>query len=532
MPTSPDRRRFLAALGALPLLSLHGMISNEAQAATLKMGEAEAFDIEILRTRARQRATTPYRPAKLEHEALLQDIDFDAHQKIRFRPDHALWGNEEAAFSAQAFHLHRYQKHPVKLYELREGQAREILFDTELFDFLDPKMKARVPEDLGFAGFRLMNPDGRTDWLAYQGASYFRSCGEQNQYGQSARGVAVNTAMPDPALPEEFPLFTAFWLEKPEPGSTTVTLYALLEGESLTGAYRFTWHKPRQGPVKADVDAWLYPRKDIARLGIAPLTSMYWYGENDRRDASDWRPEVHDTDGLALWTGSGERIWRPLGNPPRLMVNSFADRNPRGFGLLQRDKNFDHYQDDGVFYEKRPSVWVEPMGEWGAGAVQLVEISTDDEIYDNIVAYWVPANPVQPPQELHFAYRLHWGAEEPYPAGNVAQVTSTRLGKGGIPGQPRPPGHTKFAIDFAGGPLAAMPPRYDLEVVVTASRGTVSGQYAVRVVGTDRWRAFFDLDATPGPDPVDLRLFLRLNGQPLTETWLYQYFPGSQPWRS
>ena len=225
--------------------------------------------------------------------------------------------------------------------------------------------------------------------------------------------------------------------------------------------------------------------------------------------------------------GGGERIWRPLVSPAAVETSSFVDQSPRGFGLLQRDRDFDHYQDDGAFYEKRPSLWVEPLNDWGKGEVQLVEIPTDDEIYDNIVAYWLPAQPIQAGDKLRFDYRLHWVDQEPYPSEAAAQVVSTRIGRGGVPGQPltRKPGRHKFSIDFSGGPLRELAQRFDVEAVVTTSRGSIVEPYALKVVGTENWRGVFDLDLPEGSEPAELRCYLRLDGRPLTETWLYRFLP-------
>jgi glucans biosynthesis protein len=276
-----------------------------------------------------------------------------------------------------------------------------------------------------------------------------------------------------------------------------------------------------------DVQAQLFIRSDIAQLGIAPLTSMYWFGENDRRHATDWRPEIHDSDGLALWTGKGERIWRPLMNPPAVQTNSFLDENPKGFGLMQRDRDFADYQDDGAFYNRRPTMWIEPKGDWGAGAVQLVEIPTADEIHDNIVAYWIPKGPVKAGKQIGVAYRLFWQNNNPHPPTDVARVSATRVGRGGVPGHPSPEDKDswKFVLDFAGGPLSTMAPRFDVEPVVTTSYGKVGKAYVIKVVGTDRWRALFDIHGLQKDKPVNLRCFLRFGGKTLTETWLYQYFP-------
>jgi glucans biosynthesis protein len=253
---------------------------------------------------------------------------------------------------------------------------------------------------------------------------------------------------------------------------------------------------------------------------------MYWYGENERPRAVDWRPEIHDSDGLAIWTGKGERIWRPLIDPPVIQTNSFVDENPKGFGLMQRDRDFDHYQDDGAFYNRRPGIWVEPRGNWGGGAVQLVEIPTDDEVHDNIVAYWKPSAPVGAGDTPVFDYRLYWQDQEPHSPQGIAQVVATRIGRGGIPGAPPPKGQWKFVVDFAGGALAGMAARYDVSPIVTLSRGKVENHYVIKVVGTSIWRALFDVSFT-GLEPLDLRCYLRLGDKTLTETWLYQFFPST-----
>jgi glucans biosynthesis protein len=252
---------------------------------------------------------------------------------------------------------------------------------------------------------------------------------------------------------------------------------------------------------------------------------MYWYGENERRKAADWRPEIHDSDGLSLWTGKGERIWRPLIDPPQVTTNSFMDDSPKGFGLIQRDRDFENYQDDGAYYNKRPGIWVEPKGNWGPGAVQLVEIPTDDEIHDNIVAYWWPDGDIKAGGSLSFDYRLYWQDNEPDYPKNIAKVVATRLGVGGVPGQvPVPRDKRKFVVDFTGGPLMQMQQRFDVKPMITASRGKIDDSYVIKVVGTDRWRAFFDLQAE-GNAPVDLRMYLKLGDKTLSETWIYQYFP-------
>jgi len=519
----PDRRLLLAALSAsmVPPGAFAALAAPPHPARpVLRLGPAKDFSFATLTARAKKNAGQPYQAPQPRASHLIKDIDFDAVQKIRFRPDHALWAGGQEPDPVSFFHLNKYSADPVLLYALEGGKAREILYGPDYFDYgasgLDPKALA----DLGFSGFRVMDgQDKPTDWLAFQGASYFRSSGQDAQYGASARGIAINTAA---ATAEEFPRFSEFWLDANGP---VISIYALLDGPSITGAYKFDAMKNETGAAIMNVHCDLFCRADISRLGVAPLTSMYWYGENERPKAADWRPEIHDNDGLALWTGKGERIWRPLINPPQVMTNSFADENPKGFGLIQRDRDFANYQDDGAFYDKRPGIWVEPKGSWGAGAVQLVEIPTEDETHDNIVAYWRPDRSVRAGDALSFDYRLYWQNNEPAYPKSIARTVATRLGRGGIPGaNPWPRDKHKFVVDFTGGALMQMKQRYDVKPMVTASRGSIDNAYVVKVVGTDRWRALFDLQVE-GNTPVDLRMYLKLGDKTLSETWLYQYFP-------
>jgi glucans biosynthesis protein len=514
-----DRRLLLAALSA-SLLPPQALAAVTAPAAGVRLGPARPFSYGRLAARARKNAAQPYKAPEQRATQIIKGIDFDAAQKIKFRADHALWRGQDGRDPVSFFHMSKYANEPVVLHAVEGGTAREILYGPDYFDYAESHLDPKALDGLGFSGFRVMDgQDKPTDWLAFQGASYFRSSGQDAQYGASARGIAINTAA---ATAEEFPRFSEFWLEAHGP---VVTVYALLDGPSITGAYKFDCMKNENGAVVMNVHCDLFIRAGISRLGVAPLTSMYWYGENERRKAADWRPEIHDNDGLALWTGKGERIWRPLVNPPSVQTNSFMDTNPRGFGLIQRDRDFENYQDDGAYYNRRPGIWVEPRGNWGTGAVQLVEIPTDDEIHDNIVAYWRPDGDISAGKALAFDYRLYWQDSEPAYPKNIAKCVATRLGRGGIPGQiPWPRDKVKFAVDFTGGPLAQLQQRFDVTPVTGASRGKIDNGYVIKVMGTDRWRALFDLQVD-GNAPVDLRLFLRLGNRTLSETWIYQYFP-------
>ncbi len=469
----------------------------------------------------------PYKGPATPSVEILDQITYEAWGKIKYDNDHALYAEGANRFPVTFFHLGKFFKKAVEIYVVDGEGAREIIYDQSYFDMPEDSVARKLPKGVGFAGFRFQEAkdsakyDWRTnDWVAFLGASYFRAIGELHQYGLSARGVALDTAVAD--RDEEFPDFTKIYIG-PESGDT-VTIYALLEGHKIVGAYKFAM--TRGDGVVMDIEQALFLRGDIVRFGVAPLTSMYWFSETKKPMAVDWRPEVHDSDGLAMWTGTGQRLWRPLNNPPHILASAFSDASPKGFGLLQRDRVFDHYL-DGVFYDRRPSLWVEPLGDWGRGAIHLVELVTDDEIHDNIVAMWVPEKPAVAGSQFNFAYRLHWLANEPYPS-ELARCVATRLGNGGQPGQPRPKGVRKFLVEFLGGPLSDLPFGVKPEMELHASRGTFT-DYRIMEAAPDgvagHWRAQFDLAGVEGTDPVEMQCTLKQGDKALSETWMFQYHP-------
>lgn len=481
--------------------------------------DSKPFDANWLRAEAKRISQIEFDAPPAHLPEWIDNLDYDAYQSIKFRADQALWRSKDRSMEVRFFHPGLFFRHPVTMHEVVDGKARMIHYSKDLFTY-GPRLKVPAdPGELGFAGFRVgVMPDLNADMFAFLGASYFRAVGGTKQYGLSARGLAVDTALP---RAEEFPDFRQFWLEKPAADSTTLKVHALLDSPSVAGAYSFVI-TPGEMTVM-EVDATLYPRKKIERVGIAPLTSMFQCGENDRRVADDWRPEIHDSDGLSMWNGSGEWIWRPLVNAPALHFNSFLDENPKGFGLMQRDMDFDHYLDDGAMYHKRPSLWVEPLSPWGKGQIQLAEIPSPDETFDNIVAFWNPAEPFEPGQERRFSYRLHWGSKPPVQP-DFARVVATRIGVGGVPGAKEKTASRKFVLDFKGGRFEQLPWETKVEPVISSSRGTISHAAARPVVDGDTWRCNFDL-SVEGKDPVDLRLYLKDSKGALTETWIYQYTP-------
>jgi periplasmic glucans biosynthesis protein len=518
------RRQILASLAAASIVS---PVDVAIAQTGLKLGQPSAFSFDSLKETARQLARQPYTAPAQPAADIVNKIDYETWGKIAFNIDDAVFAHGPGRFPVTFFHLGKFFPKPVAMHVVADGQAREIIFDQHDFTMPADSPARQLPPGSGVAGFRIQEARGgkldwrKNDWVAFLGASYFRAIGQLYQYGASARGIAIDTVVA--GHPEEFPDFTKFYIAEPT-ASDVVIVHALLEGPSLVGAYQFAM--TRGEGVVMDIEQAVFVRQPISRFGIAPLTSMYWFSETQKPTAIDWRPAVHDSDGLAMWAGWGEHLWRPLNNPPHIVASAFSDENPKGFGLSQRDRIFDHYQ-DGVHYERRPTLWVEPKGSWGKGAIQLIEMPTDDEIEDNIVAMWVPETPATPGSEFNIAYKLHWLADEPYPT-ELARCVATRLGKGGQPGQPRPPHVRKFVVEFLGGPLATLPFGVKPDMVLQASRGEFTDYKIMEAVPDGvpgHWRAEFDLTGVEGDDPVEMRLHLTVGAKIVTETWLFQYHP-------
>ena len=335
-------------------------------------------------------------------------LSYDQYQAIRFQKGASIWARENRTFTMDLFHPGFIYETPVNINLVVGGMARRVLFTNQIFDYGPAASVSLVPEGdaaAGYSGFRVRapinQPDFLDEFLVFQGASYFRAVARGQSYGISARGLAVRTARPEG---EEFPVFTDFWIERPAEHAAAIVIHAILQSRSVVGAYTFTATPGDETVI--DVDATLFPRSELAAYGIAPLTSMFLFDASGRSRFDDFRSAVHDSDGLQILTGRGERVWRPLANPRALQVSAFLDKTPRGFGLLQRKRYFTDYEDWEARYELRPSLWVEPRGDWGDGHVELVEIPSDREIHDNIVAYWQPATSLPAGKAAEFSYRL------------------------------------------------------------------------------------------------------------------------------
>jgi periplasmic glucans biosynthesis protein len=481
----------------------------------LHAGCASAFDFDDVAELAQLQARQAYRSSSRKAPAQLQALSYDQYRDIRFRPDRAVWRAEKLPFELMFFHLGKFQKESVRIDEVNGEGTRHIPYRASDFDFGKNRLSPQSWGDLGFGGFRAHYPlNGsayKDELVVFLGASYFRALGAGQRYGLSARGLAIDTVG---GQGEEFPAFTRFWVVKPEADATTLTIYALLDSPRASGAYRFDVHPGAETVM--DVRSRIFLRASVATLGIAPLTSMFFFGENQPH-RTDFRPEVHDSDGLMVATGDGEWIWRPLLNPRQTLTTSFSMQTLRGFGLMQRDRDFRNYEDSEARYELRPSAWVEPTGTWAPGRVELMQLNTPDETNDNVVAYWVPREPPTPGQPLDFTYRLHWQGQqqEQHPPG--AWVLQSRVGRGYAA---LAEDEQQYVVDFTGPSLTALPADATVKAVVTApANGQVQESNAYRVDATGAWRMTVIVKQLNRNEPTELRGFLQSGNDVLTETW-------------
>jgi len=492
-------------------------------------GEAEAgpFDFELFTERMRELARSEYEPALPPLPELYSGLNYDGYRMVQFNPAKAKWADAGVGYQVHAFPLGWLFKEPVSVSEIVGGDAHTIGFKANDFTFYDEGMRAtaEVEPFPGVAGVRinypLNKPQASDELVSFLGASYFRALGRDNIYGVSARGLLINSWR-DGA--EEFPRFSEFYLEKPAAQTDPLTIYAALESPSATGAYRFVITpagSDRQETVM-EVTARLFFRADVPELGIAPLTSMFLFAETNRASFDDYRPQVHDSNGLMLVRESGETMWRALNNTATLGNTYLWDANPKAFGLYQRDRSFETYQDAGAHYERRPSIRVEPVDGFGQGNVRLIEIPSKLEADDNIVAFFIPTEPVKAGDSREFHYRLVWGDLLPQVDSPLAYVAETRAGQGGVSGVENAATLRKFVVDFRGGGLEGMEPDAPLEVKAEASAGKITSTTLSKVAANDVWRLVLDVE-TDGQTLIELKAVVTANGMPITETWLYQW---------
>ncbi|MBM7333906.1 glucan biosynthesis protein G [Alloalcanivorax marinus] len=482
---------------------------------------AQGFGFQDVIDKAREKAGESYQ-APTPVPQFLQELSQEQYQGIRFKSENSLWRESGSHFQVSLMSPGLYFKHAVKLNVVDAQGVHDLPYDKNNFTYTSEELARRVPADLGYGGFRLTYPDadaenGRRAFMVFAGASYFRAIGKNNHFGLSARGIAVNTGLPSG---EQFPSFTEFWLIRPNAKADTLTLYALLDGRSLTGAYQFDI---RLGDAAVmDVKSRLFIRNDIEKLGVAPLTSMFFYGGNTARPVGEWRPRVHDSDGLLMHDGgSGEWLWRPLLNPKNLKIDYFSAAQVQGFGLMQRQTRFDDFQDFGAHYHERPSAWVQPKGEWGKGRVSLVQLPSNNEVNNNIVAFWTPDEPVRQGQTLAYDYQLKVGA--PTVSGSDrASAVKTFVGDGNRAGGGNVEGAYRIVVDFAGGPLKDVPGNAPVTSdVIAEGDGEVIEHFVEFLAPVNRWRV--SILARPAADqPLSLRAFLKKGEDTVSETWSYE----------
>jgi glucans biosynthesis protein len=501
-------------------------IVQAAAAPAPKPGAAPAqFSPGVVDDLARALSQKPYEANHAGAPESLRKLGAKAYNEIRFNADRAFFADSGSSFRAQLYHLGYLYNRGVAVNLVTNGTAFGVPYSTELFTFGNTHFD-RLPPETGYGGLRLHyplnTPDVYDEMISFLGASNFRVLGRGQSYGLHARGLSIDTALPSG---EEFPYFREFWVETPRADATAILMHALLDSPSVTGAYHFKITPGAQTVV--DVSALIFARKDVKKLGLAPMASMFFYGENQNRTTIDYRPEVHSSDGLLIHNGADEWLWRPLRNPEALAVSDFVDNNVRGFGLMQRDRNFDHYQDLATFSQNRPSYWIEPLGDWGEGMVELVEIPTPDESNENILAYWTPKQGLKANESRTFSYRLHAvttvGSDDSYPGGRVVATYQKKLNPPDVPDDEK--NIRRFMVDFSGGDLGYYLKTPNLvEAAVTASAGEIVARRVEPHPGIGGFRAVFDIK--PKENTVaDLRVYLRARGQALTETWLL-------PWKA
>lgn len=490
----------------------NALVTGSALFCLFGAGQLWAFSLDDVSAKAKELAGQKYEAPRSNLPNEFREMKFADYQKIRFRNEKAEWAEQKTPFKLSFYHQGMHFDTPVKINEITATDVQEIKYDPTRFDFGDVKFDPKATDQLGYAGFRVLYPinkdDKQDEIMTMLGASYFRVVGKDQVYGLSARGMAIDTALPSG---EEFPRFTEFWIERPKPGDKHLVIFALLDSPRATGAYRLIL-RPGTDTI-VDVKSQMFLRDKVSKLGVAPLTSMFLFGANQPSKVLNYRRELHDSSGLSIHAGNGEWIWRPLNNPKHLSVSNFSVENPRGFGLLQRGRNFSQYEDLDDNYDKRPSAWIEPEGDWGKGSVDLVEIPTADETNDNIVAFWSPAELPKPGEPLDIAYRLHWTLNDaPFHSPDSAWVKQTLRSTGDVKQSNlirQPDGSVAYLVDFEGPSLNALKPDAAVRSQVSVGENGEVVENSVRYnPHTKGWRLTLRLKIKDAGKPTEMRAAL------------------------
>ncbi|MFP4272313.1 MAG: glucan biosynthesis protein [Halothiobacillaceae bacterium] len=504
-----------------------GSVQAEGVVSRAELGQATPFSFEQVIKEAEALAAAPF-------ETPAQSPALDAvGDEIPMRDQARLWAETDNGYRIRGLHRNRFRQTEVAVHEVASGEARPWTYRKSAFDYRDPATARDVPPDLGFGGIEIQRSHAADDegadqtLLRISGEGFVYQPADGAVHGVSARLLLAeqNTRQPG----EQTPFFRTIWIERPANAEVPLVLYALIDAPGLTAAARLTVDPDDPDQLGVAVDLRVFLREDLSVLGMAALSSHFWYGENDRRMARDWRPEVHGSDGLAMITGTGNRLWRPLINPPYPDDSLFSDVDPGGFGLLQRDRALNSYQDTQTAYHELPDLWITALEDWGEGSVVLRESHTETADIDNVLAFWNPRPPADAGTRWRFAFRMDFGQAAQPPAEDLLEVIATRIGLAHYAGEPRDDGTLRLVIDMAPSREGETPRAMEPEALVTTSRGSVEVVDLSRVVGSNQWRLMIDLNAS-GRDPVDLSAQLAVDGVPVSETWLYRLHPGALTW--
>ena len=497
--------------------------------------DAAEINLDFVSKLAKARAQKPFRSPRADMpDVLKQDnLNYDKYREIEFRHEKALWLGDGLPYRVEFFHPGYLYQEPVQVNEFTLTHVQSIRFVQDFFNYRSLDIAKKIPTKTGYAGFKLLNElneNERWDEIgAFLGASYFRLLGKGQRYGLSARGLAIDCGETDRG--EEFPIFTDWWLGKPHREDSDLRMYAILDSVSCVGAYSFLIHPGES--TATDIETVLFvrtpdmikpvdpQRKPIKTLGIAPLTSMFWFGKNTERKPEDYRLEAHDSDGLLMHLDKGEVLWRPLNNPPVMRHQRFGTKNLRGFGLMQRERDFAAYQDLFNYYHNVPSVWVEPRGNWGEGDIHLVELPTNYEGLDNVVAFWDPKTKPAPMEPFRMSYTLFWTRENDMKL-SPNKTVATRIGA-----HPRDALSRQIMIDFRGPKLDNIPENAPPVPVASCSEnGAITEAQIFKNTAAGGWRVFLRMKPNVGNvDPIDLRCTLVSAEENVSETWTYHWSP-------
>jgi periplasmic glucans biosynthesis protein len=493
---------------------------NASSSAIKPSGNAgnNGFDASQVIEAARNLAKKPFKAPASPLPDALASLSYEQYSAIRRRPEARLWAEDSSGFALEPLHRGFIYTQPVDIHLVDNGHVTKLAYSPRDYDFGGLKIAPDTP-DIGFSGLRLSKTAGDQpafDFALFQGASFFRAVARGQVYGDMARGLSVRTADP---RGEEFPIFRSFWIERPNIASDAIVLHALLDSESVTGAYRFTLRTSEATII--DTEMTLFARVAIDRFGIGAMTGTHLMSALDHRRFDDIRPAVYDAEGLQIANGRGEWLWRPVTNRETLQISAFIDENPRGFGFLQRSRDGGLFQDDDNRWERHPSLWIEPIGDWGAGLIVLVEIPNEADINQNIVAYWQPQKQLEAGSETSFAFRQFWCWSPPSkpPYAIVTQSRSGRSASAPSNGRKR-----RFLVEFQGDVLGDLESAKDITPDLSASNASLSNQKVYFSREAKRYRFVFDMEM--GNDALsELRLQLQAQGKPMSEIWLYRWTP-------